>query len=431
MLQQLTGSIRNKLLVTTGIGTALLLAAVVYGVAHLYGSLLIYQEMAASQPHLAEEIARQDALTNRGILMSAGLMALAILAAFVAFLRLVQRQIVGPAQQLVRDLERLAAGDFSRPVACTTHDELGQVARSAQHIQDQLGAMIGQVRGAVEQLVTAAGQLSEVADGSARGAEEQQAEISRVATAMREMASTVQEVASSAAEASEATGDAERASRAGRELVTESADAVRRLAEAMEHSATSIDALDRQNASIDDVLTVIHEVAEQTNLLALNAAIEAARAGEQGRGFAVVAEEVRGLAMRTQQSPQEIRRIIDDLRSSTRDTVDLIRNSHDQTQALVDQVNRSGDALAEIDASVQRVNDMNARIASAAEEQSATADAVSEQLVSINASADTGAEQANTTRVASSDLAALAGELRQHVEGFRLAATAAGSNAAY
>ena len=50
------------------------------------------------------------------------------------------------------------------------------------------------------------------------------------------------------------------------------------------------------------VIESIEAIGRTVQLLALNASIEAARAGEAGRGFAVVAEEVRALALRTQEN---------------------------------------------------------------------------------------------------------------------------------
>lgn len=68
--------------------------------------------------------------------------------------------------------------------------------------------------------------------------------------------------------------------------------------------------LSTQANSIGNVVSVIGKVADQTNLLALNAAIEAARAGEHGKGFAVVANEVGQLALSTQNSLEQINKII-------------------------------------------------------------------------------------------------------------------------
>jgi len=98
--------------------------------------------------------------------------------------------------------------------------------------------------------------------------------------------------------------------------ISDFGEKLRRYSVSNREMATEIAQLSNNTDQVKGVLTVVNGIAEQTNLLALNAAIEAARAGEQGRGFAVVADEVRGLAVRTQQSLEEIHRIIADITQS-------------------------------------------------------------------------------------------------------------------
>ena len=97
------------------------------------------------------------------------------------------------------------------------------------------------------------------------------------------------------------------------------------------------------------IVEFIQGIAKQTNLLGLNAAIEAARAGDQGRGFGIVAQEIRKLSNSSNESINEIDKVIQEISRCIKDIDDKITKSNDISQ------NQSA-AIEEITASISELD---------------------------------------------------------------------------
>ncbi|WP_407072445.1 methyl-accepting chemotaxis protein [Pseudomonas kuykendallii] len=234
------------------------------------------------------------------------------------------------------------------------------------------------------------------------------------------MSATAQEVARSAAAAVDSAHSVNEETVSGRELVESQVGSIQRLAGEIDQSVLVINQLASDSQSISRVLDVIKGIAEQTNLLALNAAIEAARAGEQGRGFAVVADEVRNLAKRTQQSTEEIEQMIARLQGGVGAAVKAMSASHRMADGTVDESGRVQRALENILGAVGMIVDQNQQIAAAAEQQTAVAHDIDQNIVQINQAGERTAEGASQTERASRELSELVGDLKQLIGAFRV-----------
>ena len=370
------------------------------------------------QAYVAEDQSMQAELKKNALLII-GSSVLALLAGLIAAW-VITRLIVAPLRSVIQVAQRIASGDLSATVEVTRRDEIGQLMHAMQQMGAGLSTIVSGLQAGIEQLASSAQSLSAGTEQTNLEVSSQKEETEQVATAMNQMTATVHDVARNAEEAAQAAQTADSKVESGQQVVRQSMARIELLADSATSASSSIESLSAEIQNIGTVLGVIKSVAEQTNLLALNAAIEAARAGEQGRGFAVVADEVRALAKRTQQSTEEIERLVSALRSAAHSSVQQIQNSGELVKLAVSDALQTESALGSIAAAVSLIQQMNQQIAAAAEEQSSVAEEINRSVTSIRASADQSSLAMQGNAASSIELAQLGIELKGMVGHFRL-----------
>ncbi|MBC3459125.1 methyl-accepting chemotaxis protein [Pseudomonas mosselii] len=370
------------------------------------------------QAYVAQEQAMQAELARNTVAIAAAT-ALALLVGVLAAW-LITRAVVAPLKRVISRARRIAAGELGIEAEPPRADEVGQLLQAMQQMAEGLSGIVSGLQQGIDQLAGSAQALSAVTEQTNREVGSQKDETEQVATAMQQMTATVHDVARNAEQAAQAAQDADDKVESGQQVVRQSMQRIEQLAVAAETASSGIDSLSAEIHTIGDVLEVIKSVAEQTNLLALNAAIEAARAGEQGRGFAVVADEVRALARRTQQSTEEIERLVASLRGNAQQSVTQIRGSTELVRLAVADTLQTESALGSIAAAVSLIQQMNQQIAAAAEQQSSVAEEISRSVTQIRGSADQAALAMQDNARSSVELAQLGSDLKGMVGHFRL-----------
>ncbi len=330
------------------------------------------------------------------------------------------RTITGTITAIADGAAQVGRGDLGTRIAIPTRDEMTAVQHAINRMAEAVGTLIGEVKEASTAVGTEADHFAGVTGRTREAMNDQQLQVSQVATAINEMAATVQEVARGATQTAAATGEARELVARGNEIVDGNVTAMDSLANDIRHAAEVVGTVESDSLEIGSVLEVIRSIAEQTNLLALNAAIEAARAGEQGRGFAVVADEVRTLASRTQQSTEEIHNMIERLQTGTRQAAEVMQASQNKAGVGVQEAHKVNDALVAISEAIDRIADMSNQIATAAEEQSVATEEINQRMVQINDASAATLKTAEEASTASHSLKTCAARLSEASARFNL-----------
>ena len=360
--------------------------------------------------------------TSRSNKVIVSIISLAMIIVSLVMAFLISRMVVTPLNQLATAFKEIAEGDgdLRRRLDTSRMDETGEVAQGFNTFADKLTTVLSKVVELTQKVGFSAMHLSATAEQISKGTQNQNMQVTQVASAIEEMSATVIQVASNTSQAAEFAKTASDMAINGGEIVSKTVAGMQSIATSVEESASTIEELGRNSDQIGEIITVINDIADQTNLLALNAAIEAARAGEHGKGFAVVADEVRKLAERTSKATKEIRDKIELIQKRTAGAVDAMNNGRKNVDAGVELASEAGESLTKIVEIVKSVSNMILQIAAAEEQQSAAAGEISTNMEGIAAVTSQASGSVKDTSDAANELSKIASELQAMTSQFKL-----------
>lgn len=259
---------------------------------------------------------------------------------------------------MVGAMEKVRDGDLTAKLSVSSNDELRLLSDYIEETLNELGALIGKIKGVSDDITNSAENLaatseetsasaeevSRTVEDIARGAQDQAEDAEKGAMIARQLSDRFKTLTDNTKRMEASADEVEHANQQGVAAIEGLQEKSKMTDEANREIGQVIDELNSKTQDIGSILDTISSISEQTNLLALNASIEAARAGEHGRGFAVVAEEIRKLAEESAGATDKIRDIVTNIRSDSEKTVQSMDNvrkiSHEQSAAVKD-VNES------------------------------------------------------------------------------------------
>ena len=298
------------------------------------------------------------------------------------------------------------------------NDELGDIYGSSVQLQLELRKIVNNIKKSADELIQSANSLTDMAQDT-------QHTVAGVLNSVEEISKGTVTQAEGTATANDNVGRISEQIGYITNVVNDLTKNARQMAAAEEASETIIKELNASNEDtkksvtkvanqigimnesiqgIHSALAMIQAIADETDLLSLNASIEAARAGEAGRGFAVVAEQISRLAEQSNESAEEIGKIIVGVMNESNKMVEImeeVRTNMDHQQTKLEETKlRYSDVAQGVENSLDNIDSIKDKM----DVLSDSGTAIKDVVFNLSSISEETAASSQTTMEAAKDM---------------------------
>ncbi|WP_019505346.1 GAF domain-containing protein [Pleurocapsa sp. PCC 7319] len=323
------------------------------------------------------------------------------------------------AVEMLRTVRPAFSGDLTVR-ANVTENEIGTIAGAYNTTLDSLKGIVEQVQTAALQVTETTGSSSNAIQGLSLQSERQLQELQEALDRVQAMIDASTVTTENAQKVEVAIEQANQTVQAGDKAMNNTVDSIASIRETVADAGKRVKRLSDSSQKISKVVSLISSFATQTNLLALNAALEATRAGEYGKGFAVVADEVRNLSLQSTEATTEIEKLVREIQEETQEVAAAMEAGVEQVAEGTNLVNETRESLNEIVAATAEIKDLVQGITSAANVQTQEAASVTLVMGQVAEIANETSQDSGKISVSFQELEKLAQNLQASVSQFKV-----------
>ncbi|MEK4701917.1 HAMP domain-containing methyl-accepting chemotaxis protein [Solibacillus sp. FSL R7-0668] len=325
--------------------------------------------------------------------------------------------VISPLKMLLSLTKKVSEGELNVTIPKGSRDEIGQLLDSFEVMIRNLRGIVGEINDSSGVIFTSVEKLAKHSNETDQLTQNISKSIQEVAIDTESQTNSLEKIASSIGKVNNGIKNifknTEKLSNLSQQTTVFASDGERTVDNAVNQmeliqnsvseSDNSIQHLSNNSKEIAQILNVITSIADQTNLLALNAAIEAARAGEAGKGFAVVAEEVRKLAIQSNDSIGQIGLLIKQIQNATETSVFTMDTVIDEVKEGIKIINDTKKKFTIISQSTIDMNLEMDDILNAARGMSLHVDEITNAIEQISTVARKNTENSNHVSTSSKE----------------------------